>query len=133
MFSCSHLSHFLSDPITMQSDMSKRGQETTSSEGSPMAKPTPMVPAKAKPDNLVSHSPWSATENPPQDLGYPVNPVNVDEGQGDHASTRRLVRTTQNPEVQRSQEASHSAGTRRLARAATPRTGPQNSTQTINT
>ena len=71
--------------------MSKRGQETTSSD-----------PAKAKPVNLVLRSPWSAMENPPQDLVYPVNPGN-DEGQGDHTSTRRLVRTTQNPEVERSQ------------------------------
>ena len=30
--------------------------------------------------------------NPPQDLGNPVNPGNDDEGQGDHTSTRRLVR-----------------------------------------
>ena len=37
------------------------------------------------------------------DLGYPVNPVNVDEGQGSHIGTRRLVRTTQNAEVERSQ------------------------------
>ena len=29
-----------------------------SSEGSPMAKPTPMVPAEARPVNLVSRSPW---------------------------------------------------------------------------
>ena len=28
--------------------MSKRGQEMTSSEGSPMAKPKPMVPAKGE-------------------------------------------------------------------------------------
>ena len=33
-------------------------------------------------------------ENLPQDLGYPVNPVNVDEGQGSQTSTRKLVRTT---------------------------------------
>ena len=82
--------------------MSKRGQETTSSEGSPMAKPKPMVLVKAKPVNLVLRSPWSARENPPQDLGYPFNPVNVAEGQGDHTSTRTHVRTTQNPEVERS-------------------------------
>ena len=81
----------------------------------------------------------------PQDLGYPVNPVNDDEGQGDHTVTRRLVRTTQNPEVERSQvrrqenaqssdsrkqcdqeEASNSTSTRRLVQAATPRTEFQN-------
>ena len=61
--------------------MSKRGPETTSSECSPMAKPKPMVLAKAKPLNLVLRIPCSARENPPQDLGYPVNPENVDEGQ----------------------------------------------------
>ena len=37
MFSCSHFSNFLSDQIGKQSAMSKRGQEATSSEGSPMA------------------------------------------------------------------------------------------------
>ena len=42
--SCSHFSNFLSDPIGKQSAMSKRGQETTSSKGSPTAKPKPMVP-----------------------------------------------------------------------------------------
>ena len=71
MFCCSHFCNFLSDPIGKQSAMSKRGQEATSSEGSPMAKPKPMVPAKTRPVNLVLRSPWSARENPPQDLGYP--------------------------------------------------------------
>ena len=56
MFSCSHFSNFLSDPIGKQGAMSKRGQETTSSEGSPMAKPKPMVPAKARPVNLVFYA-----------------------------------------------------------------------------
>ena len=91
MFSYSHLSNFLSDPVGKQSAMSKRGQEATSSEGSPMAKPKPMVPAKARPVNL-SRSPWSARENPPQDLGYLVNPGNVDQRQGSQTSRRRLVR-----------------------------------------
>ena len=114
-------------------------------EGSPMAKPKPMVPAKARPVNLVLRSPWSARENPPQDLGYPVNPGNVDEGQGSQTNTRRLVRTTQSPEIECSQErrqenaqnagswkqgdqeeSSNSTGTRRFVRAATPRTEFQN-------
>ena len=75
-------------------------------------------------------------EYPPQDLRFPVNLVNVDEGQGSHIGTWRLVRTTQNPEVERSQvkrqenaqssdswkqynqeEASHSARTRKLLQA----------------
>ena len=95
MFSCIHFSNFLSDPIGKQSAMPKRDQETTSSEGSPMAKPKPMLPAKTKPVDLFLRSPWSARENPPQGLGFPVNPVNDDAGQGDHTSTRRLVRTPQ--------------------------------------
>ena len=103
------------------------------------------IRAKARPVNLVLRSPWSARENLPQDLGCLVNPVNVDEGQGDHTSTSRFVRTTQNPEVERSQvrrqenaqnsdswkqgdqeESSNSTSTRRLVRAATPRTEFQN-------
>ena len=52
-----------------------------------MAQPKPMIPAKE------SHSPWSARENPAQDLGYPVNPVNVDEGRGDLTSTRWNTQT----------------------------------------
>ena len=53
MISCSHFSNFLSDLIGKQSAMSKRSQEATSSEGSPMAKPKPMLPSKARPVNLV--------------------------------------------------------------------------------
>ena len=105
-----------------------------------MAKPEPMVSAKARPVNLVLRSPWTARENPPQDLGHPVNPVNVDAGQGGQTRKRKLVRT-QSPEVERSQvtrqensqkshatkqgdqeESSNSGSTRRLVRAATPRT-----------
>ena len=93
MFSRSHFSNFLSDPIGKQSAMSKRGQEATSSEGSPVATPKPMVPAKTRPVNLVLRSPWSARENPPEDLGYPVDRVNADEGQGSQSSARTLVRT----------------------------------------
>ena len=143
MFSCIHFSNFLLDPIRKRSAMSKRGQEATSSEGSPMVQPKPMVPAEARSFNLVLRSPWSARENPPQGLEYPVNPGNVDEGQGCHTSTRRLVRTTQRPEIERSlvrrQENAQISGsrvtrrnlrtstsTRRLVRAATPRTEFQN-------
>ena len=89
------LSKFLSDSIGKQSAMSKRGQD--------MAKPKQAVPAKVRPMNLVLHSPWSARENPSQNLGYPVNPRNDDKGQGDLTRTRKLVQTTQNPEVERSQ------------------------------
>ena len=54
--------------------MSKRSQEASSSEFSPMAKPKPMIPAKLKPMNLVLHNRLSARKNPPQDLRDPVNP-----------------------------------------------------------
>ena len=140
VFSCSHFSNILSDPIGKQSAMSKRGQEATSSKGSPMAKPKPMVPVRVRPVNLVLRSPWSARENPPKDLGYPVN-----EGQGSQTGTRKLVRTTISPEAESSQvsrqekaqhsdswkqgdqeESSNSASTRRPVRAATPRTEFEN-------
>ena len=42
MFSCSHLSKFLSDPIRKQCAMSKRVQESKMKEGSAVAKPKPM-------------------------------------------------------------------------------------------
>ena len=71
MFSCSHFSNFLCDSIGQKNAMSKRGQEATSSEGEPMAKPKPMIPAKARPVILVLRSPWRAKENPPRHLGYP--------------------------------------------------------------
>ena len=63
--------------------MPKRGHEATSSSGSPMAKPKPMIPAKARPTN------------PPQDLRDPVNPENVDEGQGGQTSLWKQWRTNQ--------------------------------------
>ena len=103
MFSYSHFSKFLSDPFGKQSTMSKSGEEATSSEGSTMAKPKPMVPAKTKPVNVMSRTPWSAREHILQDLGYPVDPVNADEGQGSQTSTWKLVRTTQSPEIESSQ------------------------------
>ena len=79
MFSCSHYSDFLFDPIGKQSAMSNRGQEATSGEGSPMAIPKPMVPTKARPLNLVSRSPWSE-RNSSQNFGYLVNPENAECG-----------------------------------------------------
>ena len=57
--------------------MSKRAQEATSNEGSPMAKPQPTILAKAR-FNLVARSPWSE-EDSSKSLGYLVNPVNADE------------------------------------------------------
>ena len=149
MFSCSHFSNFLSDPIGKQSAMSKKGQEATSSEGSPMAKPKPMVPAKTRPVNFVLRSPWSAKENPSQDLGFLVDPRNADEGQGTQTGTRKLVRTIQSPEVESSQVrrqekaqnsnpwkqddrelSSYSANARKFLRTATPRTEFKNTKYT---
>ena len=56
-----------------------------------------LTPKSARPINLVSHSPWRGREKHPQNLGYSVNPGNVDEGQGSLTSTRKLVWTTQMP------------------------------------
>ena len=42
VFSCSHLSKFLSDPITKQRAVSKRVQESNLKEGSEVAKPKPV-------------------------------------------------------------------------------------------
>ena len=91
MLCCSHFNSFLCDPIGKQSSMSKRGQEATSSEGSPMAKPRPTVPAKPRPPIMVAQSPWRE-KNSSQNLGCSVNLGNDDEGQGEHDSLRRLVR-----------------------------------------
>ena len=66
-FSCSYFSEFLSEPIGKQSAMSKGGQQAASREGSPVAKPKPTVPAKARQINLVSRRPWSE-ENSSQNL-----------------------------------------------------------------
>ena len=71
--------------------------------------------------------------------------ISGDEGQGSQTSTRKLVRTNESTEIKCSQvrrqentqhsdywtradreEASNSTGTRKLVRAATPRTEPQN-------
>ena len=78
---CSRFSNFLSVPFGKQSSCQREVKNRLPSEGSPMAKRKPIFPAKARLVNLVLRSAWSARENPPQDLGYPVNPGNVDEGQ----------------------------------------------------
>ena len=82
MFSVSHFGNFLSDLIEKQSAMSKRGQEATSTEGSPMAKPRPMVPAMAKFSQLG------------------VTQLVEREGK---SSTRLGIDITPNPEVESSQ------------------------------
>ena len=66
MFSCSHFNNFLSNPTREQSAMSMRGQEVTSGEGSPMAKSKPLIPAKARPINLVVRSESARSERPSQ-------------------------------------------------------------------
>ena len=115
MFSCSHFSNFLFDPIRKQSAMSNRGQEGTSEESSPMAKSRSMKSAIAKPSfmSLVSHAKpepmipaygkpiwccttrWVRGRNLPQDLRDPVNPGNVDEEGGGQTSSGKPVRTNQ--------------------------------------
>ena len=74
----------------MQSAMSKKGQEATPSEGSPMAKPKPMIPAKARPIDLVMHSPLSA-----RDLRDPVDPENADEERGGQTGSWKHVQWKQ--------------------------------------
>ena len=64
----------------------KERQEVTSSEGSPIPKPKPMIPAMAKPMNLLLPNPVSARKKPPQDVRDPANLVNVDEVRGSHSS-----------------------------------------------
>ena len=142
MFSCSHFSNFLSDPIgKAERHVKLEDRMRLPVKVHPWQSPEPSVPAKARQINLVLHSTWSARENPSQYLGYPGNPGNDDKGQGDLTRTRKLVQTTQNPEVERYQvkrqenaqssdswkqynqeESSHSTGTRKLVQVATPRT-----------
>ena len=70
IFFCSHFIDFLfDDQVRKQSAMSKRGQEATSNEGSPMARARPC---------LVARDPRSE-EISSQSLGYLVNPVNTDQ------------------------------------------------------
>ena len=105
MFSCSHSSNFLSDPIRKLSATSKRGQEATSSEGSQMAKPKPMhsVMAKSKPWNLALHNPLIARKNPPQDLSIPVKLGNVEREQGGALGIRKLTRNPSQDPIEYSQ------------------------------
>ena len=80
MFSCCHFSDFLSDPIGSESraPCQKRGQEATSSEGPPMVKPKPTIPAKARPLSLVARNPRSE-KNSSQNVVYLVKPGIADE------------------------------------------------------
>ena len=102
MFSCSHFSDFLSDPIRKRSAMTKRGQTATSSEGSPMAKPKPMNSAMARPLNLVARNPKNEKKSP-QDLSNPVNPGNVEKKKGSAPSIRKLMRNPSQDPIEHSQ------------------------------
>ena len=106
MFSCNHFNNFLSGPIREQSAMSKRGQEGTSEESSPMAKPRPMKSAIAKPRpvNLVSDSLWSKRNNSWQHLSDSNNQVNtrVEQG-GVPSSVGELTRDTSQHSAEQSQ------------------------------
>ena len=103
MFSCSHYSNLLSEPIGKLSAMSKGGQEATSSEGSPMAKPKPMIPAKAKPVKLVLRSPWSTKKNLSRICDIPSIRGKSMKDKEVKLGTRKLVQTTQSSEVEYSQ------------------------------
>ena len=90
-------------------------------------------PAKARPINLILHSPWSARKNSSQNFGYPVNPANDNwhkETCADHSKSRSRTfssEATDNAQSSDSwkqynqEEASHSTSTRKLVQAGTPR------------
>ena len=104
MSSCSHFCKFLSGPVRKQSATSKRGQEGTSEESSPMAKSRSMMSAIAKPRpmSLVSHSLLSERNNSSRNLSDSSNPgdAEVDQG-GVSSSVGKLTRdTSQNPAEQ---------------------------------
>ena len=127
-----------------QSAMSKRGQEATSSEGSPMAKPKPTVPAKTRPVNLLSPSPWSEGKS---SAGFGTSDRLGDcrrktrwsnkykETRTDHPKSRNRMSSSEATgksskfkswETGRQEVSSFSTSTRKLVRTATPRTKFQN-------
>ena len=72
MYSCAHFSDFLpDDQVRKQSAMSKRGQKTTSNEGSPTA--------KAKPCLVLRKREQRSEETSSRSLGSWVNPEYADE------------------------------------------------------
>ena len=96
MYSWSHFSNFLfdiSDHVRKQSAMSKRGQKTTSNEGSPMVKAKPsLVLREQRSEEISSRS-----------LGSLVNPENVDERKEVMQASRELVQRDSNSKVGYSQ------------------------------
>ena len=108
-FSCGH---FLSN--RKQSVMSKRAQESTSKEGSAVAKPRPM--------NLVSRNLLSAKKTPPQDSSASNSPVNQELDQSYVSPiVRKLMRNSnQDPTAhsqERRQDDTPSSSTRKLMRS----------------
>ena len=94
MYSCSHFSDFLlDDQVRKQSAMSKKGQKTTSNEGSPKAKARPcMVARDPRSEELSSRS-----------LGSLVNPENTDERKEVETAAGNSVRSASRSEVGYSQ------------------------------
>ena len=94
MYSCNHFSNVLSDapdPIGKQNAMSKRGQNTTSNEGSPMA--------KAKPCLVLREREQRREDISSQSLGSQVNPGYTDERNEVVRATRQLVLPDSNSEI----------------------------------
>ena len=92
MYSCSHFTNFLSDdpdPIGKQNAMSKRSQNTTSNEGSPMAKAKPCLVSREQECEEIS-SP---------SLGSWVNPGYADERKEVVRATKQLVLSDSNSEI----------------------------------
>ena len=92
MFSCNHFSDFLSDnQVIKHSSMSKRGQKTTSKEGSPKAKAKPcacLVLREQRSEEISSRS-----------LGSLVNLVNADERKEVAQASKQLVQPDSNSKV----------------------------------
>ena len=82
MYSCTHFSDFLSDDqVRKQSAMSKKGQKTTSNEGSPTAKAKPcLVLREQRGEEITTRS-----------LGSLVNPGFADERKEVVQASRQLV------------------------------------------
>ena len=113
MFSCSHF--FFSN--RQQSAMAKRAQESTSKEGSAMA--------KSRPVNLVSRNLLSARMDLPQDVSDSNSPVNSELEHGGVSSRGRKLKqnTNQNPTMycqERQQDDTQSSSTRKLGRRDEP-------------
>ena len=108
MSSCSHFS------FKQKAVMSKRAQESTSKEGSAVAKPRPM--------NLLSRNLLSAKKTPPQDSSAPNSRENQELNQSYvPPSARKLIRNSnQDPTAfsqERRQDDTLSCSTKKLGRS----------------